>query len=105
MTKYRPPAPPRATSDKPRVDAVCIGCGREGKSQYPDNYLCTVCYHERHARACEEKVEKLKERIAKIEREAIYHRGMADTYSRRWHGKPSKVKGDRGPPKPEEPPS
>lgn len=99
MTQYRPPTPPRSTKGKPRVDAVCKGCGRAGKSQFPDWYLCTVCYHERHAEACVREAEKLKERILKIEREAIYHRGMADTYSLRWYGKPSKVEGDREPPK------
>jgi len=80
---------------KPVLPAKCIGCGRDGKSQTPDFYLCTVCYHERHAAACEDKVERLKKRIEKIEREGAYHRSMADEYSRRWHGKPSKVKGDR----------
>lgn len=95
MTKYKPPDQPISVKGKPRVDAKCTGCGREGKSQFPDHYLCTVCYHERHARACERKVEQLKERIAKIEREAVYHRGMADAYSRRWYGKPSDIEGER----------
>lgn len=94
-SNYKPVTPPRLMKGKPTLPAKCIGCGREGKSQMPDFYLCTVCYHERHARACEEKIEDLKKRIEKVEREAAYHRGMADTYSRRWYGKPSKVKGDR----------
>lgn len=82
---------------KSAVPAKCIGCGREGKSQMPEHYLCAVCYHERHAAACDEKVALLKARIEKVEREGAYHRSMADEYSRRWHGKPSEVEGKRQP--------
>jgi hypothetical protein len=92
---YKPPTPPHVMKGKPLFPAKCIGCGREGKSQTPDHYLCSVCYHERHAEACDRKVADLKERILTVEREAIYHRDMADKYSLKWHGKPSKSKGPR----------
>ena len=100
-SSYKPITPPRLMKGKPVLPAKCFKCGHEGKSQTPEHYLCSVCYHENNAESCEEKIERLKERIEKIEREAIYHRSMADKYSRRWHGKPSKIKGDRGPPKSE----
>lgn len=92
---YRPITPPRAVEGKPRFTAQCRKCGRDGKSQTPDGYLCTICYHENNANSCVEKIEQLKARIAKIEDEARYHRSMADKYSLRWDRKPSKVEGDR----------
>lgn len=82
---------------KPRVDVACFGCGREGKSQFPKSYLCSVCYSERNAAACEQKIIELREKIAKIEIEARGYRSAADHYSRKWYGKPSKILGDRLP--------
>ncbi len=64
--------------------AACHGCGRPGKSQYPERYQCSVCYHEACARGCEARAVELEQRVARIRSEAKEHRRRAEAYRVRW---------------------
>ena len=54
---------------KKQHDCECRRCGRPGKSQSPEWYLCGQCYYQCKAEGVTRQIERLQKRVERYEKE------------------------------------
>jgi len=75
--KNRPPGLVQGVKMQP---AICTGCGRKGKSQHPEGYTCTGCWHDRQAVADIARAGEIEARAARLRESARQHTIKAEAF-------------------------
>ena len=63
----------------PLVGATCR-CGYEGRSRYPDTYMCSACYYGARAEASRKKAKKRHKKAEELDQEAIKFDGQRQKF-------------------------